>query len=84
MNTNRQTERQLHKQFVYTLQLTADNVGEVIETLTDIVLSADETEDQTSDNLRVIDDVLTRAAQTIEDSYESISLDVVNVVSACT
>ena len=57
---------------------------EVIDNLTTTVLSTNQVQDQNSDNLEIIADVLGRAAQLIENNQSNISMEVVNTVSITT
>ena len=59
--------------------MTVDNVNAVVNNVTSIVMSANDTADQTSDNLRVVANVLTQSVQVIQT--QTASLEVVNQVS---
>lgn len=61
--------------------ITADNVEEVIVTLTTTVLLTNEVQDQISDNLEIITDVLERTVQLLENNQLNISMEIVNTVS---
>ena len=61
------------------INVTADNVNAVISNVTSIVISANETSDQNSDNLRVVADILTQSAEVIQS--QNVSLGVINDVS---
>ena len=66
------------------MNVSVDNVNSVIENVTSIVSSANETSDQNRDNLEVVADVLTRSVIAIQTQY--VLLEVVSQVSmiACT
>ena len=59
--------------------MTVDNVNAVINNVTSIVMSANDAADQTSDNLRVVANVLTQSVQVIQT--QTASLEVVSQVS---
>ena len=63
------------------INITSQNVDEVVENLTAIVVSADEVEDQVTENVEIIDDILTRAADVIQTHRKDTSLDDVYAVS---
>ena len=59
--------------------VTAENVDSVINIVTRIVSSANETSDQNRDNLKVVADVLTQSATVIQT--QNVSLEVARQVS---
>ena len=60
------------------MNVSVDNVNSVIENVTSIVSSANETSDQNRDNLEVVADVLTQSANVIQT--RNVSLEVVSQV----
>ena len=61
------------------MNVSAENVNQVISNITEIITTANETSDQSSDNLRVISDVLMQSVDII--LTQNVSLEVVNQVN---
>ena len=61
------------------VNISAENVNQVISNITDIISTANETSDQSSDNLRVISDVLMQSVDII--LTQNVSLEVANQVN---
>ena len=64
------------------MNVSVDNVNLVINNVTNIVSSANETSDQNSDNLRVVADVLTQSVDVIQT--QNVSVEVASQVSHVT
>ena len=63
------------------VNVSVENVNSVINNVTSIVSSANETSDQNRDNLEVVADVLTQSANVIQT--QNLSLEVASQVSHC-
>ena len=63
------------------ISITADNIGTVINNLTAIITTTNETADQNTDNLQVIQRALTKTAALFQNA--SVPLAVVEQVSWC-
>ena len=61
------------------MNVSVENVNSVINNVTSIVSSANETSDQNSDNLEVVADVLTQSVNVIQT--QNVSLEVASQVS---
>ena len=68
-----------HDYLLIQVNISAENVNQVISNITDIISTANETSDQTSDNLRVISDVLMQSVDII--LTQNVSLEVANQVN---
>ena len=66
-------------QFFEKVNVSVDNVNTVINNVTSIVSSANETSDQNRDNLEVVANVLTQSVNVIQT--QNVSLEVVSQVS---
>ena len=60
------------------MNVSVDNVNSVINNVTSIVSSANETSDQNRDNLEVVADVLTQSVNVIQ--IQNVSLEVISQV----
>ena len=61
------------------MNVSAENVNQVISNITEIITTANETSDQSSDNLRVISDVLMQSVDII--LTQNVSVEVANQVN---
>ena len=61
------------------MNVSAENVNQVISNITEIITTANETADQSSDNLRVISDVLMQSVDII--LTQNVSVEVANQVN---
>lgn len=59
--------------------MTQNNVNSVVNNVTNIVASANQTSDQNSDNLKIVANVLTQTAQVVQT--QNVSLNLVTQVS---
>ena len=60
------------------MNISSENVDSVIQSVADIISSANQTSDQNADNLKVVANVLTQSVEVIQSG--NVSLEVANEV----
>ena len=60
------------------MNISSENVDSVIQSVADIITSANQTSDQNADNLKVVANVLTQSVEVIQSG--NVSLEVANEV----
>ena len=61
------------------MNISSENVGSVIQSVADVITSANQMSDQNADNLKVVANVLTQSVDVIQTG--NVSLEVANNVS---